>query len=129
MDDVKNLFEEESVKALKNAVVSLTADVDTLYRLVDDLMQHRAAAPKSEPVCWTKKPLNTHDLSRVKKCLNQWMTLEMLEVWISSKSRKGASMFLERVKAKADGYEVLAKKLPNSRSKMYCIVERKAKAA
>lgn len=137
MDDVKNVFVEEKrswnndMKALKNAVVALTADVDTLYRLVDDLMeQNNAPDPVvTKPNSWRERSLSERDLSRVREFLGVWGTLEMIEVWIGSKSRKGARCFIDRVRVCSPDYDVISRKLPNTRAKMFCIVERKAEAA
>lgn len=113
---------------LKSNLSNVARDVDTLFKLFEDLIETTSDLPKIEP----KKPnvtvLGTRDLAKLPALIEEsWMTLDMLQIFLSSTqknmpSRHTAENFLYRVRHSAD-YAVLSMKLPKGKAKMYKIVE------
>lgn len=116
---------------LKSNLSNVARDVDTLFKLFEDLIETTSNAsdlPKIE----SKKPnvvvLGKRDLAKLPALIEEsWMTLDMLQIFLASTqknmpSRHTAENFLYRVRHSAD-YAVLSMKLPKGKAKMYKIVE------
>ena len=110
---------------LKSNLSNVARDVDTLFRLFEDLIENSNSS--SDPVDEAPKRnvivLGKRELEKMPALIAEgWMTLDMLHVFLDSKTRHAAEHYLSKVRYAA-GYEVICQKLPRGRAKMYKIIE------
>lgn len=109
---------------LMSNLSNVARDVDTLFRLVEDLSESTNA--EATPVVAEPKRtvivLGKRELAKLPALIAEgWMTLDMLQVFLDAKSRHSAENFLSKVRY-ADGFNVICQKLPRGKAKMYKIV-------
>ncbi len=109
---------------LRSNLSNVARDVDTLFRLFEDLIENSnsSPAPVEEAPKRTVIVLGKRELAKLPALIAEgWMTLDMLQVFLDAKSRHSAENFLSKVRY-ADGYNVICQKLPRGKAKMYKIV-------